>query len=129
MSDFDWVEARSECTVDKEFDRLADAVQRDLERHNAINPGMAQCQRFNSCPDGAFYVERPQVHRVVFSKERGRIHIVRWAYTGNPTPLMALRVRFGEDGKCVLTDEDGKEWKPWQVRRKALEETLFGAAP
>ena len=30
-------------------------------------------------------------------------------------------------GKCVLIDEDQKEWKPWQVRRRALEETLFGS--
>ena len=31
----------------------------------------------------------------------------------DPTPLMVLRVRLGDDGKCVLIDEDQKEWKPW----------------
>ena len=127
MSAIDWVKARSECTLEKEFDRLATAVQRDLERHNALNPGISQCQRFDACEDNSFYVERPQVHRVVFTRERERIHIVRWAHMGDPTPLMVLRVRLGDDGKCVLIDEDHKEWKPWQVRRKALEETLFGA--
>ncbi len=39
---------------------------------------------------------------------------------------MLLTVSLGDHGKCVLIDEDKKAWKPWQVRRKALEETLFG---
>lgn len=110
----------------KEFDRLADAVKRDLERHNSLNPGLAQCQRFDLCEDGGFFVERQGIHRVVFTKERGRIHIVCWERMGDSTPIIVLRARLDDDGKCILVDEDQNEWKPWQVRRKALEVTLFG---
>ena len=127
MSGFDWVAARSACTLEKEFDHLAEAVQNDLERHRALNPGMSQCQRFERCGDGSFYVERAGVHRVVFTRERGRIHVTRWAHLGEPNALMVLSVRLDDDGKCVLVDEKGRAWKPWQVRRKALELTLFGA--
>ena len=126
MSEFDWVAARSACTLDKEFARLSSAVQDDLERHDALNPGLAQCQRFKPCGEDKFYVERPGVHRIIFEKERGRIRIGRWAHAGEHTPLMALRVRLDDDGECILVDEDQKTWKPWQVRRKALEETFFG---
>lgn len=126
MSEFDWVEARTDCTLEKQFDQLSDAVQSDLQRHGVLNPGLSQCQRFETCRDGSFYVERPGVHRVVFTRERGRIHIVRWAYMGESTPLMALTVRLDDDGKCVLIDAEGTVLKPWQVRRRALEETLFG---
>ena len=127
MSEFDWVAARSNCTLEKEFFRLSDAVRCDLERHCALNPGISQCQRFHACEGGTFYVERPGVHRVVFEQERGKIRIDRWANTGEHTPLMALTVRLSDDGECVLVDEKQKAWKPWQVRRRALEETFFGS--
>ena len=125
MSGFDWVQARSDCTLEKEFDRLFEAVKGDLERHGSINPGLSQCQKSERCRDGSFYVERPGVHRVVFTKDRERIQIVRWSYMGDPTPLLSLTVEMDDDGECVLIDEGGTALKPWQVRRKALEDTLF----
>ncbi len=126
MSDFDWVEARSNCTLEHVFARLAAEVQQDMERHNDLNPGLSQCQTFGKCKDGSFYVERRGVHRVVFATEWERIRIDRWAHMGKRTPLMELQVRLDEDGECVLVGEDEKVWKLWQVRRRALEETLFG---
>ena len=128
MSGFDWVEARANCTIAAAFEQLAKDAEGDLERHNALNPGPAQSLRFDMCNENNFYVERYRNHRVVFTKERERVRIIRWAYSGDPTPLMLLTVRLGDDGKCRLIDEDQNEWKPWQVRRKALEETLFGAS-
>ena len=61
-----------------------------------------------------------------FEKDHSRIRIGRWSHMGDHTPLMVLTVRLNDDGKCVLIDEDQNAWKLWQVRRKALEETLFG---
>ena len=109
------------------FEQLAKDAQSDLKRHETLNPGLAQYQRFKACSEDIFYVEWPGVHRVVFEKERARIRIGRWAHMGNHAPLMVLTVRLDDDGNCVMIDEDQKAWKPWQVRRKALEETLFGA--
>ena len=53
------------------------------------------------------------------------IHIVRWAYRGAKIPLMVLTVRLDDDGNCVLIDEEQNALMPWQVRRRALEETFF----
>lgn len=127
MSQFDWVKARSNCTVSAVFEQLGKDVQSDLKRHSVLNPGPAQSLRFDTCSDDTFYVERDRHHRVVFSKERESIGIVRWGYLGEAEPLMVLKVRLGDDGKCVLVDKDQNEWQPWQVRRKALEETFFGS--
>ena len=123
---FDWVKARSECTLEKEFDRLAKAVQRDLERHNALNPGIAQCQTFHICCGDRFYIQRKGEHRVIFEMERGRIRIGRWARKGEHTPITDVTVRLDEEGQCILIGEDGRLWRPWQIRRLALEETFFG---
>ena len=128
MSEFDWVKARSDCTLEKEFERLTEAVQDDLERHGTLNPGLCQCQKFQTCGDNRFYVERTGVHRTIFERKRSHIHIGRWDRLGNHTPLMVLRVRLDDAGECVLVDENEKVWKSWQVRRQALEETFFGKA-
>ena len=72
-----------------------------------------------------FFVESKQTHRVVFEREDAEIHIVRWAYKGAPTPLMVLKVGLDDDGNCVLIDEEQNALMPWQVRRRALEETFF----
>ena len=66
MSEFDWVEARSNCTVQAVFEQLAKDAQSDLKRHETLNPGLVQYQRFKACSEDIVYVEWPGVHRVVF---------------------------------------------------------------
>ena len=127
MSDFDWVRARSDCTVENVFEQLARAVQDDFQIYCARHPGPAQAREFGPCGKDRFYVGHRQVHRVVFERADSEIRIGRWAYMGEHTPLMILKARLAENGNCVLIDEDQKVWKLWQIRRKALEETLFGA--
>ena len=127
MSEFDWVRARSDCTLDTVFERLAEAVREDLEKHAALNPGLAQCQKFEACGDEKFFVERTRVHRVVFEKTQRCIQIGKWLVDGKHVPLMKLTVRLNDEGHCVLVDKERGELQPWQVRRKALEETFFGA--
>ena len=126
MSEFDWVEARSNCTVIEVFKQLTEAVEEDLASYGRRHPGMAQACEFKKCGADRFYVGRLQSHRVVFERTDSQIVIVRWAYMGAAEPLMALTVQLNDKGKCVLIDEQQIAWKPWQVRRKALEKTLFG---
>ena len=125
MSGFDWVKARTECTPERVFESLADAVQQDLERHGKLNPGLAQSQSLKVCNDDLFYVERSGVHRIVFERTKQRIIVKRWSRDGQPTPILSLVVKLGESGDCILIDDEGKALKPWQVRRIALEDTLF----
>lgn len=128
MSKFDWVQARSDCTVEKVFEMLAEDVQRDLARHNDLNPGLAQSQKFERCGEDKFFVEKSDVHRIIFEKTTKHIRVGKWERHGQHEPMLNLAVRLGEDGKCILIDDEHQTLKPWQVRRIALEETLFGNA-
>ena len=126
MNEFDWVKARSDRTAPAIFKKLAEDAKDDLDRFTRLHPGPAQSREFGKCGEDRFYVGQKQSHRVVFERQESEIHIVRWDYMGDSTPLMVLSVRLDDDGKCVLVDQNQRVWKPWQVRRKALEETLFG---
>ena len=128
MNQFDWVKARSECTVDKVFEQLVNAVQQDLKNFSALHPGPAQCRRFVSCGEERFFIEKTGVHRVVFEKSKSNIQIDLWSAAGKHTHLMRLSVHLDDDGNCALTDEKQRVWSPWQVRRRALEDTFFATA-
>ena len=130
MSGFDWVQARANCTIETVFQQLAKDVQGDLERFARLRPGLAESREYGECDKDRFFVRQKTHHTIVFERNirEGEIRIGRWAYLGEHTSLMVLNVRLGDDGQCILVDQYGNALKPWQVRRKALEETLFGSA-
>jgi len=66
-------------------------------------------------------------HRVVFEQNGDTITIGRWWRNGDHDPLMVLTVGLDDDGECVLSDADNKQWRLWQVRMKALDTTLFSS--
>ena len=106
MSKFDWVKARSDCTVPAIFRKLAEDAKNDVDRFAHLHPGLAQSNEFGECGKDRFDVGRKQPHRVVVGQKESEIHIVRWAYTGDSTPLMELTVSLDDNGKCVLIDEN-----------------------
>lgn len=63
---------------------------------------------------------------VTFALAGDRIKIERTSYRGKVERLMTISVALDRDAKCTLIDEDRASWRPWQIRRMALEETLFG---
>ena len=125
--DFDWVEARSNCTTETVFAQLMQDVQNDLDKFSTLHPGPAQSRKFSVCGNKGdrFYVERTEWHRVIFEVVKSEIRTSKWLHMGDCVSMTAYTVRLGDNGKCRLIDENGKSWKPWQVRKKALEETLF----
>ncbi len=126
MNKFDWVEACSNCTASKVFKQLSADAQEDLNRHKSLNPSLAQHQQYDAEREDMFSVKRSGDHCVVFQIKNEKIHIDRWDRMGNHTHLMELDVQLDKKGNCVLIDKQKKMFKPWQVRRKALEKTLFG---
>ncbi len=125
-NDFDWVSARTKCTVHAMFARLYQGVCEDLKIFSANNPGLAQRIESRECvKNERFYVERIKVHRVVFEIENETIKIEFWPIKGDSHLIMLLTVGLDDNGECILTDKDGNSWQFWQVRMKALEKTLF----
>ena len=125
-SDFDWVKARSECTVDNAFACLRKMVKKDLGIHQTLNPGPSQGLRYDECDADRFFVEKHQAHRVIFERKEDQISISRWSYDSKETPLLKLSVGMNEEGNCVLTDKEKGVLLPWQARKIALERTFFG---
>ena len=80
--DFDWVKARSNCTVHEVFKQLIQDVQGDLDAFSKLHPGPAQSRSFGKCADDRFYVECKQYHRVVFERNDATIKIDRWGKLG-----------------------------------------------
>ncbi len=126
---FDWVEARSKCTLEATFEQLKVDVQKDFDRLAELKPGLSQSCTIGTCSQKIFYVERDKGHRVVFEVGEEAIVIERWDYRGDSVAWsVELSVRLDDGGNCVLVDQDEKAWWPWQVRRRALEDTLFQRA-
>ena len=57
MSEFDWVKARSDCTVSAVFKKLAEDVKGDIARFANLHPGPAQSHEFGDCGKDRFFVE------------------------------------------------------------------------
>ena len=121
----DWVKARSDCTVRAVFKKLAEDVKGDIARFANLHPGPAQSREFGDCGKDRFLSSLSKPIGLCSRREDAEIHIVRWAYKGAQTPLMVLKVGLDDDGNCVLIDEEQNALMPWQVRRRALEETFF----
>ena len=129
MPDFDWVTARAECTAENVHHQLDEAVKADLRAHRARNPQLAQSLEYGRCHDGKFFIKRHQVHMVTFALTvDNKIKIERTSYVGDTEVLMTISVSLDKDGECTLIDKDSVAWRPWQVRRIALEQTFFGSS-
>ena len=125
MSEFDWVAARSECTAEKVFQKLALDVKKDLAAHGERSPELAQCLEYKSC-EGKFYIlTRALKYMVRFNIKGARIQIWRVQENVEERILLNLSVCMNADGDCVLADQGGEILHPWQVRCLALEEAFF----
>ena len=126
MSEINWVKARSDCTPEKVFQELAQAVKEDLSKHEQCNPRLASGLEFGSCEGGKFFVKRVGSHLILFEQTDSGIQVSMVPQKGEEKCLLNLSIAMNDAGGCVLS-ADGDELEPWQVRRRALEETFFGA--
>ena len=131
---FNWVEARAECSVMKVFKRLAFGIKADLDTINRIQ-GEAARDSHNP-PDRNLEVNasdaRIEITRTIKSQTMNSVEFVREKssirvtsdFSGGPKFLASPSL--STDGHCVAI-VDGCELELWNVRRKALDELFFGA--
>ena len=124
-SQFDWVTARSKCSLQVVFKELHDGVQNDVATANAVASRNGQIRfAVTTLQQRRFSVVREDgqiPESVEFSLERTGIILVR--YTEQDKTLQA-GISFNPDGSCMIT-LDGKELYQWQFRRMALERLFF----
>jgi len=124
MSKFDWVAARSSCSLPKVFKELRLQVEEDVKTRNALRPDNSpyEFSVAESGPGFMVILEAKDVRRsVTFSLAEHAI-LVRDS-KGNQ--MFDVTLTFDDGGECRLNvNKDRRDL--WQVRRMALEELLFG---
>jgi hypothetical protein len=125
---FDWVHARSECSLPHIFKELEQGVRDDIEVAQSLVPpryeikfSMAQSsmKRFST-----IRVDDPMrgiSSSVDFVCTRDKIE----TYDENSQLLLSASLTLNNEGKCRLLVND-TELTQWQFRRKALEKLFFG---
>jgi hypothetical protein len=123
MSKFDWVTARSACSLPKVFKELRLQVEEDVKTRNALRPDNSpyEFSVAENGPDFTAILEAKDVHKsVTFSLAEHAI-LVR---NNRGDQMFEVTLTFNDEGECRLNV--GKDQRDlWQVRRMALEELLF----
>jgi hypothetical protein len=120
---FDWVAARSACTLPKVFRQLMAEVEEDVKERNALRPDNSPYEFSieEKGPQFSVILQAADFRRAItFCFEDHAITVVD--ASGNQ--MFEVTLLFTDDGKCRLkAKEENREL--WQVRRMALEDLLF----
>ena len=120
---FDWVAARSSCSLPNIFKERRLQVEEDVKTRNALRPNNSPYE-FSVAVNGddfSVLLEAKDGHRsVIFSLGEHAI-LVRG---DNGDKMFEVTLTFNDEGECRLNVNE-KERDLWQVRRMALEELLF----
>jgi len=123
MSKFDWVTARSSCSLPKVFKELRLQVEADVKTRNALRPNNSPYEfvMAENGDDFTVLLEAKEVHKsVIFSLAAHAI----LARDDKGNQMLEVTLTFSDEGKCRL-HVNKEERELWQVRRMALEELLF----
>lgn len=126
---FDWIAARSRCSIQQMFEDLKLAIKQDVELITARNAQDVPVRTFRITERAKFmkiyeedaYSEYPP--SVTFSLSGNAIRV------GNGETneeLFNIVIGLNDDGDCNFIVE-GQERDSWQVRRQALEGLFFRA--
>jgi hypothetical protein len=132
-SKFDWVTARSSCSLPNIFKTLRLQVEGDVTTRNGLRPANSPYEFSVAESNGGFAVvlkaedlkakdlKAKDVQRsVVFTQVEHAIQV----RDGIGSPMFDVTLTFDDAGACKL-NVNGESRDFWQVRRMALEELLF----
>jgi hypothetical protein len=123
VSGFDWVKARSECSLAKVFQTLRLQVEADVATRKALRTEGVPFT-FGTAANGhtfSVFVDGNQLYRTV---KFGLTDKAICVYGDDDRLLFEGRVTLSDDGECRLRVGE-KELELWQFRRDALEELFF----
>jgi hypothetical protein len=129
MADFDWVRARSECSLPKAFERIFAGVKSDVDARNAVSKEDPEGLVFESSREGNRILvirggNQQAVRTVTFALTPADITVER----DGGENLIRATPGLSNPGDCTLTVES-QELELWQFRRMALENLFFGNLP
>ncbi len=122
MPEFDWVTARSKCSLAAVFEKLKLGVEHDVEIRHAI---LGERLGFHFIADGGSFsvsLSGPALNHVVKFKIVSKEIIVSM----DDTPFLHGSVALSDDGLCkIRAAEEGLELEFWQFRKRALDQLFF----
>jgi hypothetical protein len=130
MSEFDWVKARSECSMVRTFLLLAELIDRDVKSANAL--GRDATFDLNRTVQNRIIVNRTRtfagasqhISIVIVSADDG-LDVFRATGTESKDLLFRGTAALNIDGECRI-EVEGIPLHLWQFSRKALEDLFFG---
>jgi hypothetical protein len=127
MDDFNWVEARCECSPGQIFEKLKSQVQSDVaEREASLTQVQKARYRFSFIPGGnAFHVSVDGEGNIHSTVKFGITDTGVVVFNDQGKIMFGADVTISDKGECKL-EVDGEEKELWQVRKMALEKLLFG---
>jgi hypothetical protein len=129
---FDWVTARSKCSLEQMFDVLMKEAQANMAARNELlgHSGDRNRFEFNQADPRlrkGFTISDTwaQTRRAVdIAITKGAIQIMRSFPDRGPLP-MVVTVTLNDEGDCRFKMADEEELDTWQVLKRALEALFF----
>jgi hypothetical protein len=120
---FDWVTARSACTLPKVFKELRLHVEQDVKTRNDLRLKNAAYEFAVAESENGFKVvlKSDAVNIAVTFTLAEHAILVR---DNTGTSMFDIALNFTESGECKLM-VNGEEREMWQVQRMALEDLMF----
>jgi hypothetical protein len=118
--EFDWVTARSECSLKGVFRVLAEVIKTDAQKaSNAVGRTFGVTEQDTkiivSCKEDGL--------NVVFELVGGEIRVRK----GTDRIMFSARPTLDDEGNCLLQIEDTR-LRLWQVSRRGLEDLFFAGS-
>ena len=120
-SNFDWVKARAECSVNVVFKSICVGIENDVAARNAL-PGVGS--PFVAKYEGDELIVFKNIQRSPFFTFRQTENGIEVINGHTKAVRLSASLTLNDDGECRLKIGD-KECEFWQFRRRALEELFF----
>jgi hypothetical protein len=118
---FDWVTARSQCSLPNVFRALRFQIEEDVKLRNALRPNNSPYE-FSVAENGDEFtvlLEGKDLYTSVTFSLTGHAIAVRGDHQ-----KFEITLSFNDEGECRLNANE-KQCELWQVRRMALEDLFF----
>lgn len=128
---FDWVTARSRCSLGSVFQILSEIVASNVKAANAL-PNQNSTFEQRPLNNKFLVLVRRDIagfiatRSVVFELSSSAIDVKLKDANGLEKMLFSAKPSFVEEGDCRL-EIDGQRFSLWQISRRALEDLFFGA--
>jgi hypothetical protein len=122
---FDWVTARSECSLEGVFEKLRMQVKEDVDIRNGLRGDPPHYYKFEFSSHGSMFtasVVGNKIHGSVrFSYNVSRLIFV---HDDKDNELLRAFVTLSNKRECVVRIKE-EECELWQMRKMALEKLFF----